>query len=632
MILIKNSFRKILCAAVIFFGVAGSQFAMAYENHVISQGYFEDPTNQQNLDQVKSRSFSPYQNILTKGYSHSTFWLKLSIKGESSGGDLVLRIRPPYTDEVELFDPVVDGRNAQRRLTGDMYQWSKDEYRSLNLNFRIAKTTVDRDIYLRIKSAHTYLLHVDALDIKQAELLDQQTEFIYLFYLAFLVLLFIWIVSTWFLNREKVLGLFCLTQLVAVLYAASMFGYLRMILDQSLSPHALNDLTNYLIVGYVGISLLAHSSLLNEYGLKKPFKWGLWFFTLMPLISALCISLGLVTEGLQLNVTSLLGSTLFLPLATFLGFSPRQLHQEKSLLPKLVIRIYYLLLLTILVITLLPMLGFVPAVELTLHALFIHGLISGLLLFVLLQYRVRRMNQSQMEQIAFQVSKAEQEKIRREDQGQLIGMLTHEIKNSLAVVDLAVSSMAEKFKESPFATDKNIIRVSKAIDDINLVIARCMDVDRLDQEKIHVSTQDVNLAKFFKEISLEIEAASRIHWDCDESITIGCDPDLLKVVVINLIDNALKYAKDGSTIDVQTVSNEDGRYILIRNQVGYAGLPDSARVFEKYYRSEKAQKDRGTGLGLWLSRSIARLMNADLLYSSDGEVITFSIVWVGHAK
>jgi len=140
------------------------------------------------------------------------------------------------------------------------------------------------------------------------------------------------------------------------------------------------------------------------------------------------------------------------------------------------------------------------------------------------------------------------------------------------------------------------------------------------------------LSAFLQAISSEVADSDRIIWDYQRDILVDVDPDLLKVVIFNLIDNALKYAKDGSTIHVETSSSSQGRYIHIKNQVGYAGLPDEAKVFDKYYRSEKAQKNRGTGLGLWLSRSIVRLMNAELTYVSDGDVITFSIGWSNNGK
>lgn len=607
---------------------------MAAENYVIEQGYFEDATNALSIDQVKTQSFTKYQDILTRGYSHSTFWVKLKIKGGDAGDTLILRLRPSYTNEVELFDPLdaISGTKTKRRMTGDMYPWSKDEYQSLNLNFKIKQVAVDRDIYLRVKSAHTYMLHAEALDMSGAQASDKKLELIYFSYLAFLLILFIWLLSAWALNREKVLGLFALTQLVAIFYAASMFGFSRVILDQVFSPYVLNSLTNYLIITYVAIALYAHTNLLDEYQLKRYFKWGLWLFIGISIYSGVLITLGRVTDGLQLNATSLLIATLFIAVTTYWGFLPEGVQPKRAILPKLYIRVYYTLLLVVLVVTLLPMMGVIKAVEFSLHALFTHGLLSGLMLFSLLQYRVKTINQMQMERILFESSKAEQEKIRREDQGRLIGMLTHELKNSLAVVDLAASSITSKLKGDSSTVDKNLVYISKAIDDINLVIARCIDVDRLDQEKLHVAMQSVNLADFFQELATEFHDRPRVHWDCDIPILVNIDPELLKVVVLNLIDNAMKYAQVDSDIFVKTATDAMQTSISMTNQVGYSGFPDEAKLFGKYYRAEKAQKDRGTGLGLWLSRSIARLMGAELSYERVGESVIFSIVWTHDEK
>lgn len=615
--------------ATFFIAILGQQ-AHAANDYVIAQGYFEDATNHLTFEEVKTKNFTPFKDILTQGYSHSTFWLKLRIKGgqiNEVGDSLVLRLRPSYTDEIELFDPLDQNKSMKRRLTGDTYAWSHDEYQSLNLNFKIKKTALDRDIYLRVKSAHTYMLHAEAVDLSTAEASDRKLELIYFAYLGFLVILFVWLISAWSLNKEKVLGLFSITQLAAIFYAAAMFGFFRAIFDDVISPHHLNDVTNYLIVSYVGIALYSHVNLLSEYGVKKSFKWILWIFLLVPIFSFILIALGYVTSGLQLNATSLIFATTFLAITTYYGFDSNAVNPVGAVLPKSFIKAYYTLLLLILLVTLLPMMGLIKAVEFSLHALFIHGLLSGLMLFSLLQYRAKKISEMQLERILVESSKAQQEQIRREDQGRLVGMLTHELKNSLAVVDLAVSLISSKLKGDSPSLDKNLINISKAMDDINLVIARCIDVDRLDQEKIYVSKKNTNLADFFRELALEMQGANRLHWDCNQNICINLDPDLLKVIVVNLIDNAIKYGEADSPIYIQVISDNLKIAISVKNQVGYSGLPDQTKLFEKYYRSEKAQKNRGTGLGLWLSRSIAHLINAELTYEAKDDVINFSIVW-----
>ena len=624
--------RRVVSSLLIVLALLIAQTVAASENYVIAQAYFEDSTNHLTFDQIQSKDFVGYEKILARGYSHSTYWLKLRIKADSSDGSLVLRVRPAYTDEIELFDPLERRKDLKPRLTGDKHPWSSDEYQSLNLNFKLKKATGDRDIYLRVKSAHTYMLHAEALDLPSAEAADKKLELIYFSYLAFLIVLFVWLFIAWLLNRERVLGWFSLTQLVAIFYAASMFGFLRVIFDQLLSPDFLNQLTNYLITFYVVVALYSHMNLLAEYGLKPLFKWGLRLFVLLPIASSILIAFDYVTVGLKINAISLLWATTFIAITAYWGGNEEAMKPEKYVMPKVLVRTYYTLLLLILLMTLLPLMGVFKAVEFSLHALFIHGLLSGLMLFSLLQYRARRINQTQLERILHESSRAEQEKLRREDQGRLVGMLTHELKNSLAVVDLAVGLIATKLKGDPASVEKNLINISKAIDDINSVIARCIDVDKLDQDKLRVSIQSVNLVDFFKELSLELQGSNRLRWDCDVPVIVDLDPDLLKVIIVNLIDNATKYALADSLIDIKVIAGQQATSIMIGNQVGYSGFPDETKLFDKYYRSDKAQKDRGTGLGLWLSRSIARLMNAELSYQATGDQITFSIIWTHDEK
>lgn len=619
-----NAFKLIF----FFLWLAFSQFSFAHQDYVIHQSYFEDSTNQLSIDQVKSKKFNEYQQILTKGYSHSTFWLKLRIKGSVEAGELILRIRPSYTDEVELFDPFSVQKNPFRRLTGDLHDWSDDEYQSLNLNFKINKSVQDRDIYLRVKSAHTYMLHVQAFNQNVIEALDRKLELIYFAYLAFLFILFVWLFSAWVIDRERVLGLFALTQLVAIFYAASMFGFMRVVFDRLIDAGALNLLTNYLIISYVSIAMYAHMNLLLEYNLRKIFKWMLWVFILLPLISGILIFTGNITNGLKLNATGLIYATTLIAITTYFGFDKKN-HGvcEKFTLPISFIRSYYTILLAILLVTLLPIIGVVRAAEFSLHALFVHGLLSGLMLFTLLQYRAKKMSESQLQRILLESSKAEQEKIRREDQSRLVGMLTHELKNSLAVVDLAISQLSQTFRDDKSGNVRHISHINKAIEDINLVVSRCIDVDRLDQEKIIISTEDVSLVGFLDQLSSETRDSENLRWGWSADICIKTDPELLRVVMVNLLDNAIKYAKPKTDIFIELSVGDHEVAISVSNQVGSAGLPDQEKVFDKYYRAEKAQKNRGTGLGLWLSHSITRLLGADLVYKHRDDVVTFTIVW-----
>ena len=100
-------------------------------------------------------------------------------------------------------------------------------------------------------------------------------------------------------------------------------------------------------------------------------------------------------------------------------------------------------------------------------------------------------------------------------------------------------------------------------------------------------------------------------------------------VITNLIENALKYSRQDSAIEV-TLARDSAAFprqlcLQVTNTLGAAGAPDPAKVFSKYYRSRGAQSQSGTGLGLYLSQNLAQLIGARLHYQQDADRLTFSL-------
>jgi hypothetical protein len=109
---------------------------------------------------------------------------------------------------------------------------------------------------------------------------------------------------------------------------------------------------------------------------------------------------------------------------------------------------------------------------------------------------------------------------------------------------------------------------------------------------------------------------------------VDTDPVALEIAVLNLLDNAAKYSESGTPIRVTV--RDDPRGIAV--SVGDAGLGlerrELRRVFNRFYRVRSAAGlARGTGLGLFVSRSLMRQLGGDILATSTGpgEGATFTI-------
>lgn len=111
------------------------------------------------------------------------------------------------------------------------------------------------------------------------------------------------------------------------------------------------------------------------------------------------------------------------------------------------------------------------------------------------------------------------------------------------------------------------------------------------------------------------------------------DPDLLRVLLLNLLENAARYSPEGGAIQVRAAAG-DGQVTIEVSDEG-VGIPAAARerIFERYYRTSQVKEAIGAGLGLYIARSIARLHGGEVTCDSTlGEGSTFRVHLPGMAQ
>ena len=612
--------RLLLSLVAMVLLVFGQQVTHAQDSqsYILSQSYYLDKTNALTYAEVQSMAFTPYQGLFTGGFSQGAYWIKLSVRAHAQ--NVVLKIRPSYTNEIQFYDPSASGKP---RVTGSIYPMIKDDIEANSFNFVLSPSASNRDVYLRIKSVSSYLFYVEAMSMSAFERSERTDNFIYMGYVMLTLILAIWLLITWLMNRERVIGVFTVQQILAFTHTFIKVGFARTYLDLYVSAELINAISNMVVVFYPLVALTANFLLFQEYGIKKSFRYGYFALMVWSLgINATFMS-GAEVLALTWNVKFVLVMMAGFALCSLWGTNPSKALESSNAVQLKVLRYFYCINFIVWLIALLPLLGIISTGTVALHSLFVYNMMSSIVFFILLSNRARWLLKHEVARTSTLQAEATQERQRREEQGMLMAMLSHEIKTPLSVLKLV---MDEKVAGSDLEGHAN-----RAVSNINFIVNRCLQLGKLDAKAIQLNPTSFSAKDFVLALLQDIQGASRVQTDIPDSLVLSADREILRLVLNNLIENALKYSDPVQAVQLNmlTHSEEVGRRVVIevRNKVGHLGVPDPDQVFKKYYRNTQATKVTGSGLGLFLVHELVGVMGGEVSYTNENDEVIFSI-WI----
>ncbi len=211
-----------------------------------------------------------------------------------------------------------------------------------------------------------------------------------------------------------------------------------------------------------------------------------------------------------------------------------------------------------------------------------------------------------------------------EEQDRFLSMLSHELKTPLAVIRMSLGT-------GESIADGSRARLIRAVSDINAIVERCLQTDRLEHGRIDVTQTACNPGEILRQIILASSEPERIRFEALPLPDCVTDAQLLSVILANLIDNALKYSPTDTPVNIgaepAAQAGQDGLSIVVANRSGAAGMPDPQQVFNRYYRSPGAHGRTGSGLGLHIAEGFARMLGGKLSYLPEADAVKFAL-WI----
>jgi len=222
------------------------------------------------------------------------------------------------------------------------------------------------------------------------------------------------------------------------------------------------------------------------------------------------------------------------------------------------------------------------------------------------------------------------ENVRRD----FVANVSHEIRTPLTAIKGFVETLMQA-AEDPEERRRFLDIIQRQVNRLNDILEDLLALARLEQrgEGAVVSLEPTPLRKVMETAAQLVQWKAdargvRLVLDCAPELTAKVDATLLEQALINLIDNAVKYSPEKGTVQV-AAARDDGE-LQIRVQDHGPGIPQKyqPRIFERFFRVDKARSRKigGTGLGLAIVKHISQVHGGRVsVESSSGRGSTFTI-------
>ncbi|OGJ81512.1 hypothetical protein A3J91_02545 [Candidatus Peribacteria bacterium RIFOXYC2_FULL_58_10] len=217
-----------------------------------------------------------------------------------------------------------------------------------------------------------------------------------------------------------------------------------------------------------------------------------------------------------------------------------------------------------------------------------------------------------------------QQKVLERARSEFVSLTSHQLRTPLTAIRLTLETLRSGIGGSLSEAQQEMIgRAAEYAVRMADTIHTMLTVSRVETGTLSVVRDSVSLASMFEDLRREQEPVfSRKHQqlalECPSGLSVGTDAKLLWEILSNLLSNAIAYTPDGGSIRLRAALADDRVRIDVVD-TGY-GIPSSEqeRIFQKFFRATNAtqKKTSGTGLGLYLVRSLTTLLDGEIAFTS----------------
>jgi two-component system phosphate regulon sensor histidine kinase PhoR len=214
---------------------------------------------------------------------------------------------------------------------------------------------------------------------------------------------------------------------------------------------------------------------------------------------------------------------------------------------------------------------------------------------------------------------------------EFVANVSHELRTPLSLIKGYVETLLDGARNDPEVAERFLKIIQRNASRLDLLIQDLLSISALESGRMKLNLQPVELrplvGKVFTDLHTKAENKNVSLVNEMPGLTARADGNRLDQVLANLVDNAIKYGRANGTVKVGAKTAGDGRLEIFVQDDGPGIPPESLdRVFERFYRVDKARsrEQGGTGLGLSIVKHIVQAHGGEVWVKSEpGKGATF---------
>lgn len=203
-----------------------------------------------------------------------------------------------------------------------------------------------------------------------------------------------------------------------------------------------------------------------------------------------------------------------------------------------------------------------------------------------------------------------------------VSMASHEFRTPLSTIlsSIYLVSQYQKTEDQP-KREKHVQRIIASVNGLNDILNDFLSVGKIEENKIQVRLQDVQLKEttqtLLEELKAILKKGQQIEYKHTGEEQLSFDPSLLRNILMNLVSNAIKFSPEKTIIQIETALSDTKMKLKVTDAGIGISEEDQHHLFQRFFRGTNASNIQGTGLGLHIVAKYAELLNGQINFKSE---------------